>query len=146
MAARRSRLALLAKSPAINGGGRGSGPTDQRGVPGRRDISAYEFLRCAAERWSNLVGTSGEDWLAGTSRADGVLGLGGRDTLKGRAGKDGLCGGGGRDKLKGRRQGHLIAAAKGETSAGAGQKGRAEELLELYLSQVRTIAFAKPSP
>lgn len=105
---------LLAKSPAINAGGRGSAPTDQRGVPrSAPDIGAYEFARCGGEV-VNLVGTSGEDRLAGTSSADGILGLGGRDTVKGRAGKDGLCGGGGRDKLKGGGGKDTLIGGKGK--------------------------------
>jgi CSLREA domain-containing protein len=92
--------ALLAGSPAIDGGG-GAAPTDQRGVPRRApDIGAYEFARCGGIV-VNRVGTSGEDSLAGTRGSDGILGLGGKDKLSGRAGKDGLCGGSGRDRLKG---------------------------------------------
>jgi CSLREA domain-containing protein len=105
---------LLAKSPAINAGGGGSAPIDQRGVPrSAPDIGAYEFARCGGVV-VNLVGTSGEDWLVGTSSADGILGLGGRDILKGRAGKDGLCGGGGRDKLKGGRGKDTLIGGKGK--------------------------------
>jgi CSLREA domain-containing protein len=93
--------ALLAGSPAINGGGGGAAPTDQRGVPRRApDIGAYEFARCGGTV-VNRVGTSGKDSLAGTKKSDGILGMGGPDILKGRAGKDGLCGGRGKDRLKG---------------------------------------------
>jgi CSLREA domain-containing protein len=93
--------ALLAGSPAINGGGGGAAPTDQRGVPRRApDIGAYEFTRCGGTV-VNRVGTSGKDSLAGTKRSDGILGMGGEDKVSGHAGKDGLCGGSGRDRLKG---------------------------------------------
>jgi CSLREA domain-containing protein len=93
--------ALLAGSPAINAGGGGAAPTDQRGVSRRApDIGAYELARCGGIV-VNRVGTSGADILAGTRGSDGILGLGGMDKLSGRAGKDGLCGGSGRDKLKG---------------------------------------------
>jgi CSLREA domain-containing protein len=106
--------ALMAGSPAINAGGGGAAPTDQRGVPRRApDIGAYEFARCGG-KVVNRVGTSGKDKLAGTSRADGVLGLGGKDILKGRAGKDGLCGGGGKDKLKGGRGKDILIGGKGK--------------------------------
>ena len=107
--------ALVAKQPGDQcGRNGGSAPIDQRGVPRwAPDIGAYEFARCGGEV-VNLVGTSGEDWLAGTSGADGILGLGGRDILKGRAGKDGLCGGGGRDKLKGGGGRDTLIGGKGK--------------------------------
>jgi CSLREA domain-containing protein len=93
--------ALLAGSPAINAGGRGVTPADQRGVPRRApDIGAYEFAKCGG-RVVDRVGTSGKDKLLGTKKANGVLGLGGKDILKGRAGTDGLCGGKGKDTLMG---------------------------------------------
>jgi CSLREA domain-containing protein len=92
---------LLAGSPAINAGGAGVAPTDQRGVPRRApDIGAYEFATCAG-KVVNRVGTSGPDRLVGTRGTDGILGLGRKDKLSGFAGKDGLCGGPGKDKLKG---------------------------------------------
>lgn len=93
--------ALLAGSLAIDAGGAGAVPTDQRGVPrSTPDIGAYEFATCAG-KVVNRVGTPGPDMLAGARTADGILGLGGKDKLSGHAGKDGLCGGAGRDKLKG---------------------------------------------
>jgi CSLREA domain-containing protein len=93
--------ALLAGSPAINAGGRGVTPADQRGVPRRApDIGAYEFAKCGG-RVVDRVGTSGKDKLLGTKKANGILGLGGKDILKGRAGTDGLCGGKGKDTLMG---------------------------------------------
>lgn len=106
--------ALGAGSPAINAGGSGAGPTDQRGVPRRApDIGAYEFARCGG-KVVNRVGTSGKDKLAGTGRADGILGLGGKDILKGRAGNDGLCGGRGRDKLLGQGGKDTLIGGRGK--------------------------------
>jgi CSLREA domain-containing protein len=93
--------ALLAGSPAIDAGGSGVVPTDQRGVQRKAsDIGAYEFATCGG-KVVNRVGTTGPDTLMGSTAADGILGFGGKDRLKGIAGKDGLCGGGGRDRLKG---------------------------------------------
>lgn len=106
--------ALGAGSPAINAGGNGAAPTDQRGVPRRApDSGAYEFARCGG-KVVNRVGTSGEDELAGTGRADGILGLGGKDILKGRAGDDGLCGGRGRDKLLGQGGKDILIGGSGK--------------------------------
>src|SRR5829696_8311571 len=106
--------ALLAGSPAINAGGNGVTPADQRGVPRRTpDIGAYEFARCGG-RVVNRVGTSGKDKLVGTNRADGILGLGGNDILKGRAGSDGLCGGKGKDTLLGGKGKDKLLGGKGK--------------------------------
>ena len=106
--------ALLAGSPAINAGGKGATPADQRGVPRRApDIGAYEFARCGG-RVVNRVGTSGMDTLVGTKRADGILGLGGMDILQGRAGTDGLCGGNGKDTLLGGKGKDTLVGGKGK--------------------------------
>jgi CSLREA domain-containing protein len=107
-------LALLKGSPAINAGDGTAAPIDQRGVARKApDIGAYEFATCAG-KVVNRVGTSGDDKLAGTSRADGILGLGGKDILKGRSGKDGLCGGNGKDRLKGGRGKDTLVGGKGK--------------------------------
>ncbi len=93
--------ALLSNSPAIGGASSAAAPADQRGVPRTApDMGAYELATCGG-KVVNVVGTEGDDVLAGTSVADGILALGGKDTLKGLAGADGLCGGNGKDKLKG---------------------------------------------
>jgi CSLREA domain-containing protein len=106
--------ALFAGSPAIDAGGAGAGPTDQRGVPRRApDVGAYEYATCA-RRVVNRVGTAGADALVGTRAVDGILALGGRDILKGRARKDGLCGGGGRDKLLGQGGRDALIGGKGK--------------------------------
>jgi CSLREA domain-containing protein len=106
--------ALRARSPAINAGGVGAPPADQRGVPRRNpDIGAYEFARCGG-RVVNRVGTSGTDTLVGTNRPDGLLGLGGMDFLQGRAGKDGLCGGKGKDTLLGGKGNDTLLGGKGK--------------------------------
>jgi hypothetical protein len=115
--------ALLGGSPAINGGGAGAAPTDQRGVPRRApDIGAYEFARCGGIV-VDRVGTSGSDNLTGTRKSDGVLGLGGRDILKGRARRDGLCGGAGKDRLLGQGGRDVLIGAKGKDvcKGGAGK-------------------------
>jgi CSLREA domain-containing protein len=113
--------ALLTGSPAINGGGPGAAPTDQRGVPRSSDIGAYELATCGTVV-VNRVGTSGTDTLTGTSGADGILGLDGKDTLKGLGGKDGLCGGNGKDTLKGGggKDKLLGEAGKDKLKGGAG--------------------------
>jgi uncharacterized repeat protein (TIGR01451 family)/CSLREA domain-containing protein len=49
----------------------------------------------------NVVGTSGDDFLAGTSGNDVICGYGGDDTLLGKKGNDTLRGGDGDDALKG---------------------------------------------
>jgi CSLREA domain-containing protein/uncharacterized repeat protein (TIGR01451 family) len=49
----------------------------------------------------NVVGTSGDDFLAGTSGNDVICGYGGNDTLLGKKGNDTLLGGEGDDALKG---------------------------------------------
>jgi CSLREA domain-containing protein len=105
--------APLARSPAINAGGSGATPSDQRGVPrAAPDIGAYEFARCGG-RVVNRVGTSDKDKLVGTKKSDGLLGMGGPDILKGRVGKDGLCGGRGRDKLKGGGGRDILVGGRG---------------------------------
>ena len=48
-----------------------------------------------------LLGTSGNDTIAGTSIADVVDGLAGRDSVNGASENDVLCGRGGKDRLKG---------------------------------------------
>jgi CSLREA domain-containing protein len=112
--------ALLAGSPAINAGGASAAPSDQRGVPRKSpDIGAYEFARCGG-RVVNRVGTSGEDKLVGTKKADGILGMGGPDILKGHAGKDGLCGGRGRDRLKGGGGKDTLIGGKGRDGCKGG--------------------------
>jgi CSLREA domain-containing protein len=106
--------ALRARSPAINAGGVGAAPADQRGVPRRTpDIGAYEFARCGG-RVVTRVGTSGMDRLVGTNRADSILGLGGMDIIQGRAGKDGLCGGKGKDTLLGGKGKDTLKGGKGK--------------------------------
>jgi CSLREA domain-containing protein len=115
--------ALFAGSPAIDAGGAGAGPTDQRGVPRRApDVGAYEYATCA-RRVVNRVGTAGADALVGTRAPDGILALGRRDILKGRARKDGLCGGGGRDKLLGQGGRDTLIGGKGRDrcKGGAGK-------------------------
>ena len=105
--------ALLPRSPAIDSGS-GAAPTDQRGVPRHAsDIGAYEFATCGG-RVVNLVGTSGNESLAGTRRSDGILGLGGTDILKGGAGRDGLCGGPGKDRLMGQGGEDTLIGGKGK--------------------------------
>jgi CSLREA domain-containing protein len=106
--------ALRTRSPAINAGGGGAAPADQRGVPWRApDIGAYEFARCGG-RVVNRVGASGADTLVGTNRADGLLGMGGTDILQGRAGKDGLCGGRGNDTVLGGKGNDTLRGGKGK--------------------------------
>jgi CSLREA domain-containing protein len=115
--------ALRARSPAINAGGVGAAPSDQRGVPRRTpDIGAYEFARCGG-RVVSRVGTSGMDILVGTNRADGILGLGGMDILQGRAGKDGLCGGKDKDTLLGGMGKDKLLGGKGKDKL-LGGKGK----------------------
>ena len=79
-------------------------PTDQRGVPrpfgAAPDIGAYERASCGGVL-VNIVGTSGNDTLMGTSGPDGILGLAGNDVIKGLDGNDGICGGAGNDVLNG---------------------------------------------
>lgn len=48
---------------------------------------------------ANIVGTSGNDFLAGTSQNDTIKGLGGDDNLEGNGGNDSLEGGAGNDNL-----------------------------------------------
>jgi hypothetical protein len=47
------------------------------------------------------VGSSGDDRIRGTRRADVIVALGGNDTVRGLAGGDKICGGPGRDRLAG---------------------------------------------
>lgn len=49
----------------------------------------------------NIVGTSGDDYLAGTADSDTILGKGGNDELDGQDGNDTLRGGAGNDVLYG---------------------------------------------
>ena len=96
--------ALPAGSTAINHGPSGGEGTDQRGVPRPQgaafDTGAYERAFCSG-LLVNVVGTQGNDVLAGTPFADGVLALGGADTVRAGQGSDRACGGTGNDKLFG---------------------------------------------
>lgn len=116
--------ALLAGSPAIDGGDPSSGGcpfSDARGVVrpfGERcDIGAYELAKCSTIV-VNRVGTFGDDSsttpeLTPTSGADGFLGLDGNDSLKGADGADALCGGTGADTLGGAAGGDTLFGGPG---------------------------------
>jgi uncharacterized repeat protein (TIGR01451 family)/CSLREA domain-containing protein len=69
----------------------------------------------------NVVGTSGDDYLAGTPGADQICGLGGNDTLIGKKGSDVLIGGDGNDVLKGGAGGDSLYGDAGDDTAVGGQ-------------------------
>lgn len=50
---------------------------------------------------ATMVGTKGDDQLAGTPQADVIVGRGGDDDISGRGGDDKLCGGAGHDSIDG---------------------------------------------
>ena len=50
---------------------------------------------------ATIVGTRGNDYLAGTESRDVIVGLGGNDRIKGLEGNDLICGNEGKDRLKG---------------------------------------------
>lgn len=77
---------------------------------------------------ANMIeGTSGPDWLVGTSDADAISGLGGNDLLFGRAGDDRLLGNGGNDVIfGGRGNDHLIGGRGNDTIRG----GPGDDVLE----------------
>jgi hypothetical protein len=60
------------------------------------DPGAYESNFCNTET-VGLVGTEGDDTIAGTSGEDGILGMGGADTINPGAQDDDACGGDGND-------------------------------------------------
>ena len=95
--------AIAAASPARDHG-LGCPTSDERGVPRPQgpacDIGAYEYATCTGVL-VDIVGTSGNDTLAGTSGADGILGLAGNDTISGGPGNDGICPGAASDTVRG---------------------------------------------
>jgi Ca2+-binding RTX toxin-like protein len=95
--------AIPASSPAKDAGATCS-TIDQRGVSRPQgpvcDIGAYEFALCGTVV-VNIVGTSGNDTLNGTSVGDGILGLNGNDTINGNGGNDAICPGAGIDTANG---------------------------------------------
>jgi CSLREA domain-containing protein len=107
--------ALLAGSPALDSGGPGCPPADQRGAPrsGACDRGAYELVLCRGTV-VNRVGTEDEDVLKGTPGPDGFLALGGPDRVAGRGSADGACGGTGKDLIVGGRGSDRLAANAGK--------------------------------
>lgn len=95
--------ALLSGSPAIDAGSNAQVPpdfdSDQRGFGYPRIVGTKVDL--GALEAANIVGTTGQDTLTGTSDNDLILGLDGRDRLKGTGGNDSIIGGGGADRLRG---------------------------------------------
>lgn len=95
-------IALGEGSLAIDLGGRGCAPRDQRGVPRRSpcDAGAYERVLCLG-RPVGIVGGPGDDELSGGREPDTFLGLGGDDGFEGSLAADRACGGAGDDLLIG---------------------------------------------
>ena len=77
---------------------------------------------CAGKKVT-ILGTGGDDVLAGTQGADVFKAAGGDDTLKGRGGRDLLCGGDGADTIKGGAGGDKLKGQSGSDvlSAGGGR-------------------------
>ena len=71
---------------------------------------------------ATIVGTDGDDHLAGKSRNDVIHGLAGNDTIAGVDGNDVICGGPGRDRLSGNRGNDKLfgGAGKDVLKGGAG--------------------------
>ena len=77
--------------------------TQADGVANQTTSSRPLTLRgasCFGSR-ATRVGSSGDDRIRGTRRADVIVALGGNDTVRGLAGDDKICGGRGRDRLVG---------------------------------------------
>jgi CSLREA domain-containing protein len=116
--------ALLSGSPAIDGGGVGAPPTDQRGLGrvGPPDIGAYELAFCQKVP-VNRIGTDGNDSILGTPGSDGVLAFEGNDTVRTKGGGDAVCAAGGKDKVKGGGGKDRVKGGPGkDTLAGQGGK------------------------
>jgi 6-phosphogluconolactonase len=69
--------------------------------------------RCLG-RTATIIGTSGNNKLRGTKRADVIAGQDGGDTITGRGGNDRICGGNGRDKLEGGGGNDRLQGGKGK--------------------------------
>jgi Ca2+-binding RTX toxin-like protein len=52
-------------------------------------------------RQATIVGSAGDDELAGTQAQDVIMGRGGNDRIRGRGGEDLICGGAGQDDIEG---------------------------------------------
>ena len=67
-----------------------------------------------------IVGTSGDDDITGTDRADVVLAGGGNDTVNALGGKDRICGRAGADVLRGKADGDIVRGGGGRDKARGG--------------------------
>jgi large repetitive protein len=116
--------ALRADSPALDVGG-DCDPRDQRGAPraGPCDAGAYERVLCLG-RPVTIVGSTGDDELAGGLADDVFLGQGGEDEFQWSLGADRLCGGAGDDPLLlGGPGDDLIAGGSGDDRL-VGEEGK----------------------
>ena len=73
-----------------------------------------------AGRTATVAGTSGNDQLTGTKKADVIVGFSGNDRIFGLEGKDIVCANGGADFVKGRAGDDLLRGGGGNDTLGGG--------------------------
>jgi hypothetical protein len=78
------------------------------------DLSVARCPGYESDSRNQVVGTEGDDTLAGTSAADIICGLGGADTIDGVEGADVLLGGAGNDTLNGGANGDILVGGVGK--------------------------------
>jgi Ca2+-binding RTX toxin-like protein len=103
MNAGKSVTATFTADPAGDGGSSGGGSSDPGGPSG----FSGALPRCT------VVGTAGDDVLAGTRGRDVICGLGGKDTLTGGGANDVLIGAAGADHLTGGRGNDVLIGGAG---------------------------------
>jgi len=76
-------------------------------------VSASAAPSCLGKK-ATIVGTPGNDRIAGTKDHDVIVGGGGNDTIVGKGGHDRICGGPGDDRINGNRGSDLISGGGGD--------------------------------
>jgi uncharacterized repeat protein (TIGR01451 family) len=97
---RPSREETLTNAVSVDGRETDPQPADNADTE-QTTVEDPEPILCAGRR-ANIVGTEGDDAIAGTDGHDVIAALGGDDAIKGGGGKDIVCGSGGDDAIKGK--------------------------------------------
>lgn len=83
-------------------------------------IVGIDLVELCAGLTPTIIGTDGDDVLAGTNGTDVIMGLGGDDIISGRNGDDVLCGGAGDDELWGGNGDDILLGGFGADSLSGG--------------------------